>query len=145
MGSTARTDGSPRLFRIDVPAIDCFFSGTGDMFAALTVVRLCEAVTDADLGSRTSWLSPDDVHATDLPLAKAAEKVLASMQAVLQKTKQARDEALAAAETSSPGNSEENEKDLYLLKTKAAEVRLVRNVLDLTRPSVQYRAEPLDL
>jgi pyridoxal/pyridoxine/pyridoxamine kinase len=31
--------------RVDVPALDCFFSGTGDMFAALTVARLSEAVS----------------------------------------------------------------------------------------------------
>lgn len=144
MGSSARADGSPRLFRIDVPAIDCFFSGTGDMFAALTVVRLREAVTDAGLGSVTSWQSLDDVDAVELPLAKAAEKVLASMHAVLQATKQARDEAVERAGRSS-GQSEGNEKDLHLLQTKAAEVRLVRNMPDLRRPRVQYRAKPLDV
>jgi len=114
------------------------------MFAALTVVRLREAIMDAGLGSGTAWLSPDDVNAIDLPLARAVEKVLASMHAVLQKTKQVRDEALERVGNSS-GQSEGNEKDMFLLKTKAAEVRLVRNMLDLRRPSVQYRAKPLDL
>ena len=144
MGSTACTDGSPRLFKIDVPAIDCFFSGTGDMFAALTVVRLREAISDAGLGGTASWVSPDDVQGTHLPLAKATEKVLASMHAVLQKTKQARDEALASADRPSSGQSEEHVKDMYLLKTKAAEVRLVRNMLDLSKPQVRYHAQPLD-
>lgn len=114
------------------------------MFAALTVVRLREAVTDAGLGSVTSWQSLDDVDAVELPLAKAAEKVLASMHAVLQATKQARDEAVERAGRSS-GQSEGNEKDLHLLQTKAAEVRLVRNMPDLRRPRVQYRAKPLDV
>ncbi|OJD12327.1 pyridoxal kinase [Emergomyces pasteurianus Ep9510] len=48
IGSTARSDGSPRLFKVEVPRLDCFFSGTGDMFAALTVARLREAVFAAD-------------------------------------------------------------------------------------------------
>lgn len=144
IGSTARADASPRLFQIDVPAIDCFFSGTGDMFAALTVVRLREAITDAGLGNTTSWRSPDDVHATDLPLAKAVEKVLASMHAVLRKTKLARDEVLERAE-GAEGRSGEGEKDRYLMETKAAEVRLVRNMPDLRRPEVRYRAQGLDL
>lgn len=144
MGSTARADRSPRLFRIDVPAIDCFFSGTGDMFAALTVVRLREAVTDAGLGSSTSWLSPDNVDAIELPLAKAAEMVLASMHAVLRETKQARDEALERV-GKSLGQSAGNGRDMYLLQTKAAEVRPVRHMPDLKRPRVQYRAKPLDL
>lgn len=114
------------------------------MFAALTVVCLREVIKEAGLGSMTSWLSPDDVNAIDLPLARAVEKVLASMHAVLQKTKQARDEALERVGNSS-GQSEDNEKDMFLLKTKAAEVRLVRNTSDLRRPSVQYRAKPLEI
>ncbi|OJD24401.1 pyridoxal kinase [Blastomyces percursus] len=48
IGSTARSDGSPRLFKIEVPRLDCFFCGTGDMFAAMTVARLREAVFAAD-------------------------------------------------------------------------------------------------
>lgn len=147
VGSTARANGSPRLFTIDVPALDCFFSGTGDMFAALTVVRLREAVTAANLNDTMSWLSPDDVDAVDLPLAKAAEKVLASMHAVLEKTKNARDEALKAIEER-PGSSNE-EKDskmrIHLRKTKAAEVKLIRNVEDLRQPKIQYRAQPLQV
>ena len=143
VGSSARGDGSPRLFKIDVPAIDCFFSGTGDMFAALTVIRLREAITDADLGNTTSWLSPDDVQAIDLPLAKAAEKVLASMHAVLQKTKQARGETLERVGKSA--GRAEDEKNMHLLETKAAEVRLVRNMQDLRRPDIRYQAQSLDV
>ncbi|KAI9878126.1 MAG: putative pyridoxal kinase [Pleopsidium flavum] len=146
VGSTARADGSPRLFKIDIPAIDCFFSGTGDMFAALAVVRLREAVTDANLNNTTSWLSPDDVNAVDLPLAKAAEKVLASMHAVLEKTKKARDEALKAMEglVGTLEKEKGSENRMHLLKTKAAEVRLVRNMEDLRQPKVQYHAQPLE-
>ncbi|KAA6415412.1 MAG: pyridoxine kinase [Lasallia pustulata] len=146
VGSTIRTDSTPRLFKIDVPAIDCFFSGTGDMFAALTVVRLREAVAAAKLGSTRSWISPDDVEATDLPLARATEKVLASIQVVLEKTKTARDEALERM--SGPLGTLERERDsekrLHLRKTKAAEVRVVRNVADLKEPKVVFRAEAFD-
>ncbi|KAJ4345216.1 proliferating cell nuclear antigen [Didymosphaeria variabile] len=37
IGSTATSDFTPRLFRIDTPRAPLFFSGTGDMFAALTI------------------------------------------------------------------------------------------------------------
>ena len=107
------------------------------MFAALTVVRLREAVTHAGLGNVKSWRSPDEVRAVDLPLAKAAEKVLASMHAVLVKTKKARDEALEGMEG-------ESEKVMHLRKTKAAEVRLVRNLDDLRDPEVEFRAQGLE-
>ena len=138
-----RTDGSPRLFKIDVPAIDCFFSGTGDMFAALTVVRLREAISERSLGSTRSWVSPDDVNAVDLPLAKAAEKTLGSIQAVLEKTKNARDAALEGMRGPMGALEKDSEKRLHLRKTKAAEVRVVRNQDDLRNPKIIYRAASL--
>ena len=147
VGSSRRSDGTPRAFKIDVPAIDCFFSGTGDMFAALTVVRMREAVNAAELNTSMSWLSPDEVKAQDLPLAKATEKVLASMQMILEKTKVAKDHALADME--GPLGTLEREKDsekrLHLRKTKATEVRLVRNLKDLRELEVVYRAQGLEI
>jgi len=138
-----RTDCSARLFKIDVPAIDCFFSGTGDMFAALTVVRLREAATGNNLVGTKSWVSPDNVDAVDLPLAKAAEKVLGSIQAVLEKTKKGRDEVLDGMSGPMIDMQKDSEKRSHLRKTKAAEVMVVRNQDDLKDPQVLYRAEPL--
>ena len=145
IGSTARADFSPRIFKIDVPAIDCFFSGTGDMFAALIVVRLREAVTEANLTGTKSWVSSNDVKATDLPLAKAAEKVVGSMHAILVKTKEARDQELERL--GGPLGVLEKEKDsekrLGLRRTKAAEVRVVRCLDDLRSPRTDWRAKAL--
>ncbi|KAJ5902651.1 hypothetical protein N7495_003179 [Penicillium taxi] len=145
IGSTTRSDGSPRLFRIDVPALDCFFSGTGDMFAALTVARLREAVanSDVDISITQSWVSPDDVPATDLPLAKATLKVLSSMHSVLEKTMLARDAELSANSSVENGklNADEQQKQEHLRRTKAAEIRLVRNVRFLREPLEQFTAQ----
>lgn len=138
VGSTARADLSPRLFKIDFPSIDCFFSGTGDMFAALIIVRFRQAATASGLGSTRSWLSPDEVEATQLPLAKAAEHVVASMHSVLQKTKVARDDALEGI----PELDRASE-NLRLRRMKAAEVRIVRNLADLRESKVEWRAEGL--
>ena len=110
------------------------------MFAALTIVRLREAVTEANLSTKTSWLSPDDVDALDLPLAQAVEKVLASMHTVLEKTKFARDEALKGMEALLEMEGE-SEKRVHLRKTKAAEVRLVRNLKDLREPRIIFKAK----
>ncbi|KAI9828767.1 MAG: putative pyridoxal kinase [Thelocarpon impressellum] len=142
VGSTARADHSPRLFKIEIPAIPCFFSGTGDMFAALTVARLRAAVAAStpDLTGVKGWVSPDEVPAVELPLAKAVERVLASMQTVLSKTKQASDAALAQL------TSEELEGTRgHLARTKAAEVRLVRNLEDLKHPDVDFAIEALEV
>lgn len=145
IGSTTRSDGSARLFRVDVPALDCFFSGTGDMFAALTVARLRESVAAAgeDLRHTRSWVSPDSVAATNLPLAQATVKVLASMHSVLEQTLEARNAELAAAAPVPNGalSPDEQQKQQHLRRTKAAEVRLVRNVQFLRDPRVTFTAQ----
>ncbi|KAI9668966.1 MAG: putative pyridoxal kinase [Trizodia sp. TS-e1964] len=141
IGSTMKSDSSPRLFKIEFPRIDSFFSGTGDMFAALSLVRFREEVMYADLSQEQSWVSPDHVSATDLPLAKAVEKVIGSMQAVLKDTKRARDKTL---EDMAEVLEKSSEKDRHLIKTKAAEMRLVRNVDKLKAPQVKYFAQVLE-
>ncbi|KAI4092098.1 MAG: hypothetical protein LQ339_007994 [Xanthoria mediterranea] len=143
VGSTSCADGSPRLFKVDVPAIDCFFSGTGDMFAALTVVRLREAVSNEGLFASKAWQSPDETDALELPLAKAVEKVLGSMHIILQKTKVARDAELEKMSGPQGAMEKDSEKRIHLRKTKAAEVRLVRNLRDLREPAICHQAQAL--
>jgi pyridoxine kinase len=143
VGSTARSDGSPRLFRVDIPAIDCFFSGTGDMFAALTVVRFREAATAEKLCSTRAWVSGDEVDAVRLPLAKAAERVLASMHAVLVRTKEASDRRLARIDVAAVGGGE-CEKIMHLKRTKATEVQLVRNLQAMREPDVEFFAQAIE-
>jgi len=150
VGSTKTSTDRPRIFQVQVPSLDCFFSGTGDMFAALMVVRLREAVCAVEgLLEKNSWVSDDDVPATELPLAKAVEKALASMQEVLTRTMTKRDKELAEWEAKQKlaGTAEEEsetEKVRHLKKTRAAEVRLVRNLECLKHPVVKYEAENVE-
>ena len=127
IGSTATSAFVPRIFSVSVPAISCFFSGTGDMFAALTVCRLREAVAAVPgLSHKHGWVSDDDVAAMELPLCVAVEKVLGSMQKILGKTRLERDRILDGyTEAQLEGQAGR------VLKSKAAEVRLVRNLADL--------------
>jgi pyridoxine kinase len=151
IGSTATSDYKPRLFRIDTPQLPLFFSGTGDMFAALTVPRLIEAVqATPDLSTKPSWRSPDDVPAEELPLAKAVQKVLASMQAILTKTteicheKMKAYDARAAKEGRSEGDEadEEKTKKRHLALMNASEVKVVRYVEELLNPPNLERFKP---
>ncbi|ETI20481.1 pyridoxal kinase [Cladophialophora carrionii CBS 160.54] len=154
VGSTKKQDGGARLFKIDVPMLDCYFSGTGDMFAALMVARLREACAQANLLDRAAWMPEDDVEATELPLAKATEKVLSSMQMVLEKTWTARDDEMKKFGRS-PGASVggvEGEGETvgegqrrFLAETKAAEVRVVRNARDLMHPEARYKAQAIEV
>lgn len=148
IGSTMTSTAKPRIFKVEVPAIDCFFSGTGDMFAALIVVRLKEAVSAIpDLGQTDAWLSKDDVEATELPLAQAAEKALSSMQEVLIRTKKKRDEELESYQQKLKARGsglQEDDKESHLRITKAAELRLVRNMECLRNPELKFHAEKVD-
>lgn len=146
VGSTMTSGRRARPFRIVFPALDCYFSGTGDMFAALMVARMREAALAVPgLMGRESWASGDEVAAAELPLARAAEKVLASMHEVLDKTCAAMTAEMeraraAMAQGSGAGTEEENRKKLHLLQSRAAELRLVRNLDSLRAPKVQFRA-----
>ncbi|GAM37788.1 hypothetical protein TCE0_033r08008 [Talaromyces pinophilus] len=146
IGSTVRSDGSPRLFRVDIPALECNFNGTGDMFAALTVARLREAVyaTGPTLRNTKSWVSADDVSPTELPIAKSTEKVLSSMHAILLKTMEAREVELAAtANTIDPAGLTEEQFQFreHLRRTKAAEVRVIRHADHLRNPTSMFKAQ----
>ena len=132
----------PRIFEVKIPYLDCFFSGTGDMFASLMLVRFREAVLETTgLLNRAFWISEDEVEATDLPLARAAERVLASMHEVLARTKQTRDEVLEKYDDMP--RSVEDKKKRPLVACKAAEVGIIRNRRCLENPVVKFRAEKI--
>lgn len=120
------------------------------MFAALTIPRLIEAVQSVPgLSSTASWRSPDDVPATELPLAKAVQKVLASMQSVLVKTTEtckAKMEEYDARASRQAREGEEDDEELakkrHLALMNASEVKVVRYVKDLLDPPDLERFEP---
>ena len=156
IGSTATSDGQPRLFRVTIPALPVFFSGTGDMFAALTVCRLRQAAKQAGVLNEPSWRSPDHVAGPDLPLAKATEKVLASMHAVLKDTSEHYSEVMKQLDDGkvpkmnnnvSGGIQHDIETEQHLRLTSAAEVRVVQNAMSLREPPnvMGFQAQPIVL
>ncbi|KAK0729234.1 Ribokinase-like protein [Apiosordaria backusii] len=137
IGSSMTSFRKPRPFRISFPAIDCYFSGTGDMFAALMVVRMREAVciasatTEPGLERKKSWLSGDGVEAVELPLARAAEKVLG---------KEGGEGRMGNGDGNGEGVGVVDKKRMQVLKSKAAELKLVRYLDSLREPKVVFRA-----
>ncbi|KAH7034879.1 Ribokinase-like protein [Microdochium trichocladiopsis] len=180
VGSSMTSALKPRLFKIHFPVFDGYFSGTGDMFAALMVTRMREAVYQADSatsssaasstsssaatpspGDKTppptttttttttllrdtpSWLSPDSVDVLDLPLVKAAEKVLASMHEVLARTCASMVGEVERAVAARGGPDKVDAQTLHLVRSRAAELRLARNLECLRNPEIEYRAEKM--
>ncbi|CAJ0546112.1 Ff.00g095850.m01.CDS01 [Fusarium sp. VM40] len=143
VGSTMTSAGQARFFKIVFPSIDRYFSGTGDMFGALMVIRMREAVFNADerLRHTASWLSDDAVSATELPLARAAEKVLGSMHEVLSKTCEGMKRVVERTTDDMKVEDRTNETKVHLVKSKAAELQLVRNLDCLRSPAKQFHAK----
>lgn len=146
-GSSRTTSGHSRLFILRVPRLDCFFSGTGDMFAALIVVRMREAVLAAGLEGTAAWMSGDAVPAVELPLARAVERVLGGMGGVLGETMRSREAEMGQWEgrNGEVEEGEEKEKRRFLAGTKASEVRVVRNAGLLRGGGEGVRAEGVDV
>lgn len=142
VGSSMASDRRPRAFKIRFPALDAYFSGTGDMFAALMVVRMRQAVHEAGGGLQEtrSWLSPDGVDALDLPLARAAESVLATMHEVLAATVESMKVEVERAEAEVGAD---DAKRMHLARSKAAELKLVRHLGALRRPKATFKAQPM--
>jgi len=136
-GSSITSTGAGRKFVVDVPIIDGFFSGTGDLFAALTLARLREHSAAAGLLDVGGWIPPDETATLDLPLTKAVEVVLGSIHLVLKKTKRARDRILDAQ------GLEPGEKERHVQVTRASELRLVQSQEELLRPNLKYSATVL--
>lgn len=154
VGSSATSKNEPRLFRITVPALPVFFSGTGDMFSAILVARLRQAAKEANVMNQESWRSPDEVSGPELPLAKAAERVLASMHVVLKDTERHHQdiaerwkEESKLQEGAGEDASEQMEVEKHLRLTKAAEVRVVRNARALREPPNlgDFKAQAIDI
>ncbi|KAF3192023.1 putative pyridoxal kinase [Orbilia oligospora] len=140
-GSSMTTTGKPRAFSISVPMLQGPFVGTGDMFASLLVSRFRHAAADAGLLETPSWMSSDNVTATELPLARAAEMVLASMDKVLKKTGIERDRKVKSLDEDDHGNDAQLKRARYM---RAAELRLVSCVDEIRSPVVKYRAKKFE-
>ncbi|CAZ84486.1 unnamed protein product [Tuber melanosporum] len=135
-GSSATSSGVPRKFMFNVEIIDGFFSGTGDMFAALTLARFREEAEKGGLEAAQSWRCDDAVGPLELPLCKAIGRVLGSMHLVLVQTQLARDRVLGkkVKEEVEVGSEE------YVRLTKASELRLVQCQSELKDPQIGYEA-----
>lgn len=81
IGSTISPSQSLRPFYYSYPALKSYFTGTGDLFAAMTIDRFYK-YTDG----KPTVLPGSDVAPVDLPLAKTVGEVLGVVQAVLART-----------------------------------------------------------
>lgn len=114
------------------------------MFGALVTARMREAVQAVSgLISQPSWLSDDSVSAAELPLARAAEKVLASMHEVLTKTRDAMPGVIERTRARLSEQDRASGKGEQQIKSKASELQLVQNLECLRSPGVEFKAQQI--
>lgn len=114
------------------------------MFGALVTARMREAVQSVPgLVHRQSWLSDDSVPAVELPLARAAEKVLASMHEVLVKTRDARPGVIERTRARLTEEERASGAGEQQIRSKAAELQLVQNLESLRNPGVEFKAQQI--
>ncbi|RUS31795.1 Ribokinase-like protein [Jimgerdemannia flammicorona] len=87
---------TPRQFFVSFPTYPGYFTGTGDLFSALLVARLTEALEEEEAGAGASDLSP---------LARAVLKVVASVSQVVKRTRERQKNFVAEGE-GKPGEAE---------------------------------------
>ncbi|GBF93943.1 pyridoxal kinase [Raphidocelis subcapitata] len=121
--------GRPSAFRIRIPKLDAYFTGTGDLLSALLL----------------AWCAR---HPADLALA--VEKAVAGLQAVLRVTAAAvheteRREGSAGGGGGGGGGAHDllSSKGRTAAVFRAKELRLVQARHALVDPEVELRAEPL--
>ncbi|RUS20576.1 pyridoxal kinase [Endogone sp. FLAS-F59071] len=80
---------SPHQFLITFPAYPGYFTGAGDLFSALVVARLAEAIEEEHNEIDVGIGAVSDMP----PLARAVTKVVASVNAVVRRTSEAQRKA----------------------------------------------------
>lgn len=120
------------IWSIQFPEVQGYFSGVGDMFAALTLGRFHpEASTSAQANQSANELTP---------IAKASELAIASLQGVLSNTCRVIDqlETESNADTDAEGNDGAQAK---VDRMRRRELRVVQSKNEIESPTIAYRAK----
>ncbi|KAF9085567.1 putative pyridoxal kinase [Mortierella sp. AD031] len=145
--SRCSKDEHPRMFAIGFPTYDGYFTGTGDLFSALLVARLDEAILQAkEEESEATGPNPEEQekstpltnghHANGhrehkgtmekTPLLRACIKVVATMRAVVLRTYQAQKGTI--------GQSLDRTQASSAAVVKRCELQLIQSKRDIEQP-----------
>ena len=104
-----KCDQGDEIWKIEFPVIKGRYTGTGDLCAALFL----------------AWTSPDNVENNKTFLSQSLEKVVATMQCVIQRTCDASEGSVTEESRSS---------------VAARELKLIASKVDIEQPPVKYKA-----
>lgn len=107
-----------RVYAIEFPTYDGYFTGTGDLFSAVLVARLYESLSEKEV---TDKQLP--------PLARACLKVVATMRAVVLRTFQ--------AQAGTKGRSLDRKQASAAAVIKQCELQLIQSKRDIEDPRME--------
>jgi pyridoxine kinase len=130
--SASSTDAKPRAFAIGFPTYDGYFTGTGDLFSALLVARLDEALNNnkssSSFTTTTAATSSESSSSSLPPLARACLKVVATMKAVVLRT--------YLAQQGTQGRSLDRTQQSASQSVKQCELRLIQSKNEIENPDL---------
>ncbi|KAF9566451.1 putative pyridoxal kinase [Mortierella alpina] len=125
---SSKVDQELVVHAIGFPTYDGYFTGTGDLFSALLVARLDEAIhVEAQTKPQTPHANGHEATTQLGPLAQACVKVVATMKAVVLRTYQAQKGATAASLDRTQASSS--------AVIKRCELRLIQSKADIEHPN----------
>lgn len=134
---------SPRPWFLQFPSHGEYFSGVGDLFAALTLARFSETPDDLPEAARASYASygtPAENECT-LPIARAITLAVASLQHVLLRTHKTmvelgKEEGIDPFQPTHTASVEDRVKVMRM-----RELRIIQSAGDILHPTVHYRPQ----
>lgn len=145
VGSSVQEDGSDASWLLQFPTLGEYFSGVGDLFASLILSRFSCRGTDVPGPARTSdevAAAPREPAAGDectLPVARAVMYAVASLQHVLQRT---RETMIAEGQRQGidpfqPAHLAEVDERVKIMRLR--ELRIVQSAQEILAPSILHR------
>ncbi|EST05517.1 Phosphomethylpyrimidine kinase type-1 [Kalmanozyma brasiliensis GHG001] len=117
-----------QVWSIQFPEVQGYFSGVGDMFAALTLGRFHR---EGQMASQANGATKDLT-----PIAKASELAIASLQGILSNTCKVIDQI----EKDLPDSTGKDEAQEKVDRMRRRELRVVQSKKEIESPMIVYRA-----
>lgn len=125
-----------RIWSIQFPEVQGYFSGVGDMFAALTLGRFHPESAQETPSNASAHHDDDNDELT--PIAKASELAIASLQGILSNTCRVIDQ-LESQRTDAEKAKDDAEAKVDRMRRR--ELRVVQSKKEIESPTIVYRAK----
>ncbi|TKY85786.1 hypothetical protein EX895_005326 [Sporisorium graminicola] len=123
------------IWSIQFPEVQGYFSGVGDMFAALTLGRFHP---ESPTSSTTAGQGDGMANKPLTPIAKASELAIASLQGILANTCSVIDQLEKELAPAADGKVDEAQERVDRMRRR--ELRVVQSKREIESPTIVYRA-----